>query len=737
MKYKKYFKILFTLFFSIVISQNDIKLYDYILVHGINSEASSWDNTEVESFVENQLKMHSITALDYRAIHHEHIPVIAQYLYNDFINSQQGDETIVITHSMGGLVARSFIEQYSRGKISTLITIGTPHLGANIATPEGEERAIGLITDLSYAAAEDIAFIMNNSPLNWFFNDFWQIFLAEGISGDVVETVYNAFISDLITSKIGVSNFNSGEDLSPGSDFLTYLNENSLNEEMVDRFSIRGIEDYPELYRYISSLIFGDDYSLVNFIDVLRDATIPAAEYAYSWMNYYYDLTNICISNYNYWWMEHIYWYNIDPYLSDYAYDNAQYWYDLSIIYYNNALFTNAWTQYLLWDHDKYTTIPIDWNNDVIQSDQSDGFVTSSSQSWPIISSDNQLVALGANHADERNNPAVIQRMETIAITQSLYPWQGYNENHYVPGDVNGDMELSILDVALLSNIILSSELNLTSYQEIISDVNSDGDVDILDIVQIVYMILNGSSPDYSPDGSTYVTKVIKQRGDPPFVMEVKLLSDVTVEGMQMTIDLDPGYKAVQVDKGVHAVNSDMTLAYSISKDSTSVKYLYYGPDGQKFPVGNGIILEIDMIYTGLNRGRLDPAAGVVSEIKITSNGAGYLDNQVVEKEEFLQLVNAFENPESNVPERFALHPAHPNPFNPVTTIRFDLPEDGPATLMVYDMMGREVTQLVNGVMSTGYHSVQWDASNLASGVYMVRLTAGDHTSVQKVSLLK
>jgi rhodanese-related sulfurtransferase len=149
------------------------------------------------------------------------------------------------------------------------------------------------------------------------------------------------------------------------------------------------------------------------------------------------------------------------------------------------------------------------------------------------------------------------------------------------------------------------------------------------------------------------------------------------------------------------------------------------------------MILEIGMIYTGLNRSQLDPAAGTVSEIKITSNGAGYLDNEVVDEERFVQLVNAFENPQATVPERFALHPAHPNPFNPVTNIRFDLPEEGYATLVVYDMTGREVTQLVSGVMSAGYHSVQWDASNMASGIYMVRLTAGDYTAVQKVSLLK
>lgn len=83
------------------------------------------------------------------------------------------------------------------------------------------------------------------------------------------------------------------------------------------------------------------------------------------------------------------------------------------------------------------------------------------------------------------------------------------------------------------------------------------------------------------------------------------------------------------------------------------------------------------------------------------------------------------------LPDVFAVHPNYPNPFNPSTTIKYDLPENSNVTLIVYDVLGREVAQLVNGTREAGYHSVTWSPSTssgqvLASGVYFARFTATD-----------
>ena len=64
------------------------------------------------------------------------------------------------------------------------------------------------------------------------------------------------------------------------------------------------------------------------------------------------------------------------------------------------------------------------------------------------------------------------------------------------------------------------------------------------------------------------------------------------------------------------------------------------------------------------------------------------------------------------IPITFALHQNFPNPFNPITTLRYDLPSDALVTLSIYDMLGKEVTQLVNTSQQAGFKSVQWNATD-------------------------
>jgi len=79
----------------------------------------------------------------------------------------------------------------------------------------------------------------------------------------------------------------------------------------------------------------------------------------------------------------------------------------------------------------------------------------------------------------------------------------------------------------------------------------------------------------------------------------------------------------------------------------------------------------------------------------------------------------------------------HPNPFNPSTTISFDLPEAGQVSLKVYDVMGREVAKLFEGYKIAGTHEVIFDAKDLVSGMYFIRLEAGKSAGVKKILLLK
>ena len=93
------------------------------------------------------------------------------------------------------------------------------------------------------------------------------------------------------------------------------------------------------------------------------------------------------------------------------------------------------------------------------------------------------------------------------------------------------------------------------------------------------------------------------------------------------------------------------------------------------------------------------------------------------------------------IPTQFALHPSYPNPFNPITTIRFDIGVGEaimhPLQLTVYDITGRVVDVLVNRNLESGPHEIQWDASQQSSGIYFVELIAREKRDVQKLILLK
>jgi hypothetical protein len=89
------------------------------------------------------------------------------------------------------------------------------------------------------------------------------------------------------------------------------------------------------------------------------------------------------------------------------------------------------------------------------------------------------------------------------------------------------------------------------------------------------------------------------------------------------------------------------------------------------------------------------------------------------------------------LPQSWMLLQNYPNPFNPSTTIKFELPKSSHVSLTVYDMVGREVSLLVNGRRDAGVYEVEFDGSNLASGVYFYRLHAGDFVQTRKLTLLR
>ncbi|SVA68971.1 uncharacterized protein METZ01_LOCUS121825 [marine metagenome] len=99
-------------------------------------------------------------------------------------------------------------------------------------------------------------------------------------------------------------------------------------------------------------------------------------------------------------------------------------------------------------------------------------------------------------------------------------------------------------------------------------------------------------------------------------------------------------------------------------------------------------------------------------------------------------------NPNVEIPNQLILHHNYPNPFNPVTTLRYDLPENAIVSITIYDKMGRIVKTMVNDDQTAGYKSIQWNATNdagqpVSAGLYLYRIYAGEFVQTKKMVLLK
>jgi hypothetical protein len=92
---------------------------------------------------------------------------------------------------------------------------------------------------------------------------------------------------------------------------------------------------------------------------------------------------------------------------------------------------------------------------------------------------------------------------------------------------------------------------------------------------------------------------------------------------------------------------------------------------------------------------------------------------------------------ESSQPDKFKLSQNYPNPFNPTTNINFSLPKTTDVQLTVYSMLGQKVATLVNSTMPAGDHSISWDAQDMASGLYIYTIKAGDFSQTKKMILMK
>jgi len=219
-----------------------------------------------------------------------------------------------------------------------------------------------------------------------------------------------------------------------------------------------------------------------------------------------------------------------------------------------------------------------------------------------------------------------------------------------------------------------------------------------------------------------------------------ELLADVTLaSGAELVAEWDNGYAFIAT-KGpmVAAINVFVTSSGFWSDDVPliiydSVKWCggWLLAEPKSGIVSSGNSMDIDMVFgtAGMNDGDYyadiiffsnDPLTPVT-----TIPAHMHIEPTTGIKEEDL------------LPTEYSLYQNFPNPFNPVTTIKFDLPEKSEVMINVYNILGEKVQTLINKEIEAGSHKVKWDANGVGSGVYIYRIKAGDYIETKKMVYLK
>ncbi len=202
--------------------------------------------------------------------------------------------------------------------------------------------------------------------------------------------------------------------------------------------------------------------------------------------------------------------------------------------------------------------------------------------------------------------------------------------------------------------------------------------------------------------------------------------------------------------------NATFTLAHPIDLSSTNIPILkfwhkYYVQENYDFcyieiSEDFGFTWTIDTSYTGyittlipeqinLSNYKTSP---ILIRFRLRDSGNTQYDGWHIDDVEIKDLnPNTVSNILNNIPNKYSLNQNYPNPFNPTTRIRFGLPNASKVNIEVYNSLGQSVAELVNEQKPAGYHSVQFDSDNLASGVYFYRIEAGTFTRVKKMLLVR
>ena len=295
----------------------------------------------------------------------------------------------------------------------------------------------------------------------------------------------------------------------------------------------------------------------------------------------------------------------------------------------------------------------------------------------------------------------------------------------YTLGDADFDSDCDISDVLVVVDFILEEDFPTEDEFRNV-DVNMDEEINIADVITMIDIIFGGAGRSVEFDASevAYIDLV-------PDYAHSRLSFEIEysgpVRGFEFELEYDPAL--VEVHSPGLSNFQDHVMVSSKESGTGVLKILAADLQGGAIEGLDRSFITIPVEYKG-NQYQVAPVS--MEGIKL-AGADGSLVNVVARTTTSDVKV---------IPGKFALRQNFPNPFNPTTEIRYDLPEEGFVSLAIYNMVGQKVRTLRSETMQPGYHSMVWDGRNdvgsqVATGMYFYSIHTGSFQATKKMLFLK
>jgi hypothetical protein len=292
------------------------------------------------------------------------------------------------------------------------------------------------------------------------------------------------------------------------------------------------------------------------------------------------------------------------------------------------------------------------------------------------------------------------------------------NANVFTTGNVNGDLDegnlplINFFDiVALLDHLQLdeSELLPISECREQAGNLNGDNNVNIIDVVNLVNMVLFDNVPSFFSNGKEEGTLIFTQSKGRN---NISIESNSEIGGFQFSLS-----SFTKIDRYLDQLI--LPDGWSMIYNSKNNIYDIYAYD----LTGTSSVKKIDFNVPSQH----------ISNVQdfIVASKDGFEVKTKIEKELFEQEL-------VSLPNHPNIHNLYPNPFNPTLTVSYSIPTETSLSVVVYNMLGEQVSVLINNVYAKeGFHSVNWNASEFPSGMYFIKIETPSNIDTKKALLLK